>query len=74
MGGGGIGPAPSPGSSGSEVEESGPVRRRWPWSSLEAGSSETKSLYPHNATSSDEKDRIQMTLRLLFHFFQVFRQ
>ena len=60
---GGIGPALSPGSSGSEVEDSGPERRMRPWSSLEAGYSETKSLFPHNATSSDGKDRLQTTVR-----------
>lgn len=58
MGGEGIGPIPSPGPSGSEVEESGPARRPRPWSSLEAGHSETKSLYPHNVTSSVENDRV----------------
>lgn len=58
---------------GPEVEESGPVRRKWPPSSLEAGYSENKSLYPHNTTSSDKKDRIQVYTKSPFPFLSGFQ-
>jgi len=61
------------GSPGSEVEEHGPVRRKWPWSSLEADYSENKSLYSHNATSLDGNDRIQVYSKTVCSFVSGFQ-
>lgn len=56
------------------MEERGPVRRKWPWSSLEADySEENKSLYPHNASSLDGKDRIQVYSKTAFSFLSGFQ-